>query len=99
MARPYLARAQAQRVHVHHRIGCSDLLLGHLSNIETRSDLSLLFVSEPNKDVRMLTRLKFYRFVEGRQQRCAAPIVHDSIAFEHTIEVRAYDDDPVGAVR
>jgi hypothetical protein len=47
----------------------------------------------------MLTRFTFYRFVEGWQQRRAAPIVDDSITFGHTIEVRPYDDDPVGAAR
>jgi hypothetical protein len=35
MASPNLGRRQAKRVHVHHRIGCGDLFLGHLLRLET----------------------------------------------------------------
>jgi len=87
---------QTERVPIHHCVGCSDLFLGHLSDIEARPNFALLLVGEPNKDVGMLARPNLYRFVQGRQKRCAAPVVDDPITLRNAIEVRADDDDLIG---
>ena len=47
----------------------------------------------------MLTGLIFYRLIEGRQNRRAAPVVDDSIAFADVIEIRTNDDDLAGTAR
>ena len=99
MAGPNLGRRQAKRVHVHHRIGCSNLFLGHLPGIETRSHLALLLVGEPNENVGMLPRLDLYGFKQGWQQRRTAPVIDNAVTFGNAIEVRPDYDHFVGAAR
>ena len=64
-----------------------------------RTDFAFFFISEPDEYVGMLTGLIFYRLVEGRQKRRAAPVVDDSIALGDVIEMRTNDDDLAGTAR
>jgi hypothetical protein len=73
VAGPNLGRRQAKRVHVHHRIGRGDLLLGHLPDIETRPDFAVFLVGEPNENVAQLER-----FFTAKIARIEAPASEDA---------------------
>ena len=82
-----------------HSIGGGHLLFRHSLRVRVRTDFAFFLISESDEYVGMLTRLIFYRLVEGRQKRRAAPVVDDSIAFGDVIEMRTNDDDLAGTAR
>jgi hypothetical protein len=71
----------------------------HSLRVRARTDFAFFLIREPDEYVGMLTGLIFYRLVEGRQKRRAAPVVDDSIAFRDVIEMRTNQDDLAGTAR
>lgn len=99
MAGPDFRKRQPKGIHVDHSIGGGHFFFRHSVRVSVRTDFAFFLIREPDEYVGMLTGLIFYRLVEGRQKRRAAPVVDDSIAFGDVIEMRTNDDDLAGTAR
>src|SRR5579863_1482251 len=99
MTRPDLGSRQAERVHVHHGIGCSDLLPGHVPGIVMRPDFALFLIGETDENVSMRARFDLHRLIQRREQRRSAPVVDNSISCRNVIEVCAHNDHLARAAR
>src|SRR5579864_5157590 len=92
MTTPNLSRSQAKCIHVNHRVGRSDLLLGQVLDVETRTDLKLLLVGESNENVSMFAGLSLHGFVQRGEKGRTAPVIDYAISFGHAIKVGTNDD-------
>jgi hypothetical protein len=99
MAGPDFRKRQPNSVHVDHSIGGGHLFFRHAVHVRVRTDFAFFLISKPDEYVGMLTGLIFYRLVQGRQKRRAAPVVDDTIACGDVIEMRTNDDDLAGTAR
>src|ERR1700677_2443550 len=64
--------------------------------VEVGPDHPFLFAGEPNKEECMRPRVARETLVEAGQHRGATPVIYNSGASVHVIEVATYDDDRSG---
>src|ERR1700730_6680338 len=99
VAEPDLCGAKTERIQVDHDLNLRSLFRCELLNVEVGANKTLLFRRETYEYYRVFSLFAIEALKETGQKRGAAPVVHESIASLHVIEMRADNNDGVRASR